>query len=84
MKIDLEEGELIEDDDLEKEPSDASETNGTSTKNLKRISGGTMQLNFMRRSLNKVTSTEQKKKPAVSDEKRVFPTVLRGDEEPVR
>jgi hypothetical protein len=50
---------------------------------MKKISGGVLQLNFMRRSLNQILLEEQKDKKKVKEENPVYPTVLRADEEPI-
>lgn len=82
MKVELEEGELVE-DNVEENEANVSIGSHASNKNLKKISGGVMQLNFMRKSYNQLVLAEKKTKKPVIETTKVYPTVLKADDEPV-
>jgi hypothetical protein len=79
MKIEPEEGELMEEEAVQ----ECSFESQTSTAHLKRISGGVLQLNFMRKSFNQIVSSERKDKKKVNEQNRIYPTVLQADDDPV-
>lgn len=80
MKIELEEGELAESDE---EEDVVTEKTNLQTNGLKKLSGAVLQLGFMRRSLNRLTSIERKNQKKVEDPCRVYPTVLSSNDDPV-